>query len=86
MLMFLYAIYDKLAQECGPVFEAKNDLTAARGFFQSIPPVAKASEFSLLCVGSFSHDPVKITGFEIPREVDLPSNPNTLPFPAQEEV
>ena len=69
MLMFLYVIYDKIAQEAGPVFESKNDLTAARGFRLGIPANANPSEFSLLCIGSISHDPVKITGFETPREV-----------------
>lgn len=69
MLMFIYTIYDKIAQESGPIFESKNDLTAARAFHGTIPPTTNKSEFSLLCVGSVSHEPVKIIAFETPREI-----------------
>lgn len=69
MLMFLYSIFDKVAQEGGPVFESKNDLTAARAFRMSVPPNSNPNEFSLLCIGTVSHDPVKLTAFETPREV-----------------
>lgn len=69
MLTFLYSIYDKIAQEAGPVFEAKNDLVAARGFRLGIPKNTNPAEFTLFCIGSMSHDPIKLIGFETPREV-----------------
>ena len=34
--MKLYTIYDKLAGEHGPIFEAKNDLVAARSFAHAL--------------------------------------------------
>ena len=31
-VMRVYTILDRLAEECGPVFESRNDLTALRGY------------------------------------------------------
>jgi hypothetical protein len=32
MQMSLYAVFDKVAEESGPIFQAKNDLVALRNF------------------------------------------------------
>ena len=73
MIMFLYTINDKVAQDTGPVFEAKNDGVAARNFRAMIEKQAiDASEYKLLCLGSVSHeDPIKIESYEVPREVPV---------------
>lgn len=48
--MKLYTIFDKLAGEHGPVFEAKNDLVAARSFAHAIKG-APAIDYELYLVG-----------------------------------
>jgi len=48
--MKLYTIYDKLAGEHGPVFEAKNDLVAARSFAHALKG-APAIDYDLYLVG-----------------------------------
>ena len=48
--MKLYTIFDKLAGEHGPIFEAKNDLVAARSFAHALKG-APAIDFDLYLVG-----------------------------------
>ena len=48
--MKLYTIYDKLAGEHGPVFEAKNDLVAARSVAHALKG-APAIDYDLYVVG-----------------------------------
>lgn len=64
----LYTIYDRVAEESGPLFEAKNDQMAWRmvlGAKLNIP----FSEIKLLKLGQYSHDPVFVTGYSQPEEV-----------------
>lgn len=48
--MKLYTIFDKLAGEHGPVFEAKNDLVAARSFAHALKG-APTIDYDLFQVG-----------------------------------
>ena len=48
--MKLYTIFDKLAGEHGPVFEAKNDLVAARSFAHALKG-ASVVDYDLYLVG-----------------------------------
>ena len=48
--MKLYTIFDKLAGEHGPIFEAKNDLVAARSFAHALKG-APAHDYELYLVG-----------------------------------
>ena len=48
--MKLYTIYDKLAGEHGPIFEAKNNLVAARSFAHALKG-APAIDYELYLVG-----------------------------------
>jgi len=48
--MKLYTIFDKLAGEHGPIFEAKNDLVAARSFAHALKGVP-AIDYELYLVG-----------------------------------
>lgn len=64
----LYAVYDCVAEESGPLFEAKNDQVAWRmvlGAKLGIP----FSQIKLLKVGQYSHDPVFVTGYSQAEEV-----------------
>ncbi len=57
MITRLYTIYDKLAEETGPVFQAKNDQVAYRQFQTQLSTIQniKADDFTLLCVGEYEN-------------------------------
>lgn len=72
MLMFLYTILDRVAEDTAPVFESKNDATALRAVSKmfSDPDVTEnPSDFDVLCVGEVEHEPFKITTFDPPRRL-----------------
>jgi len=55
--MQLYTIYDKLAQEGGPLFEAKNDEIARRNFSKLITDNnADVSDFIMYNLGRFDRE------------------------------
>lgn len=57
--MNLYAIYDTLVGESGPVFQAKNDQVALRQFRNLVKgEVLNTSEYELYCLGVY--DPEKL--------------------------
>jgi hypothetical protein len=50
--MYLYSIFDKVAEEFGPLFEAKNDGVALRNYFQLVKNSAiDGDEFVLYKLG-----------------------------------
>lgn len=79
--MILYSIYDKVADEFGPIYEAKNDMVASRAYASLVKPEIE-HDYELYAVGKRfdrtgegiegHHDifPV-IIGFEDPRRVDV---------------
>lgn len=56
--MYVYGIKDKLAEEFGPLFSAKNDAIAARSFVQEIPVHFKQNleEFELHNLGKYNQE------------------------------
>lgn len=66
--MNLYCIYDRLAEEAGPIFEAKNDAVAFRMIMNSIKEY-HPEEYCIYCLGSFNHDPVELVAYESPQLV-----------------
>lgn len=67
MRMGIYAIRDRVAEETGPIFEAKNDAVARRNYAQlleksSIP----AGEMQLLKIGEMDHDISRIEALALP--------------------
>ncbi len=57
MVTRLYTIYDVLAEESGPVFQAVNDEVAYRQFqtqLQTIPNI-REDDFKLICVGEYDN-------------------------------
>lgn len=66
--MRLYTIYDRLAEESGPLFEAKNDLIAWR-MFLGVQMPGNREDYKLLSLGIYHHDPVHIELFTTPIEV-----------------
>ena len=53
MIYNLYSIYDKDAQEYGPLFNAKNDIVASRYVEEMIKDVKHSDSYALYCMGEF---------------------------------
>lgn len=71
--MNLYVIYDRVAQESGPVFEAKNDGIAVRQMRNVLSenPASKPLEYQLLNVGTIDHETNVITPIGTPLDVSF---------------
>ena len=70
--MKLYVVYDRVAEESGPVFEAKNNGVAWRKYarmLNSEKDLVKYSDYMLLCVGKVDHDLNKVEGIFPAEEV-----------------
>ena len=61
----LYTIYDKVAQETGPIFEAKNDAVASRSARNLLSKSLSADDYKLLRVG-FTDKSTGVITIEIP--------------------
>ena len=53
MIYNLYAIYDKDAEEYGPLFNAKNALIASRYVEEMITEVKNVDPYALYCMGEY---------------------------------
>lgn len=53
MLYMLYSIYDKDAQEFGPLFNAKNDVVASRLVEEMIKDVKHVDSYALYRMGQY---------------------------------
>lgn len=71
-MMRLYAIYDRAAEESGPLFEAKNDSVAIRSYSQLLDRVAPHDRdaYRLYCVGTCDRDTMLVVGVT-PAEIDF---------------
>lgn len=59
--MKIYAIYDRVAKESGPLFEAKNDDVAIRACATLLKDVLVKSDYSLVTVGEYNTSDCIIT-------------------------
>jgi len=71
MKLNIYAIYDRVAEECGPIWAAKSDAVAIRNARVSLKEV-RPDEYTLFVLGTFDPTTVKIEGF-VAREVLISS-------------
>lgn len=53
MIYKLYSIYDKDAQEYGPLFNAKNDVVASRYVQEMLKEVNHVDSYALYCMGEY---------------------------------
>ncbi len=55
MKVNIYTIFDKVQEECGPVFQAKSDVVAYRAFKRIISdtPSVHFDDYDLYCLGLF---------------------------------
>lgn len=70
----LYVVYDRVAEESGPVFEAKNDGVALRRFSMLMQENSSKGlipeDFRLLKVGEIDHSTSLVIPTDIPEIVD----------------
>lgn len=70
--MNLYTIYDKVAKEAGPIFEAKNDGVALRQITDMVKNQAiKISEYHLVKLGTFDKETVEIKPLKSTEAIDM---------------
>lgn len=68
----VYAVYDKRAEEAGPLFQAKNDSVGLRNFENMLDREGvKAEEYKLLYLGIYDNEKVMIFANSDPEEVIL---------------
>lgn len=64
--MNLYTVYDKVAEESGPLYEAKNDAVALRMVLKYL---ADNPDYELFCVGEYNHDIMQLACYQEPIKV-----------------
>lgn len=74
MVTRLYVIFDSVAEESGPIFQAKNDAVALRQFGNLQKKEGFSDEFSLWCFGSFDHETMELVSFD-PFDVQVHGDP-----------
>jgi len=73
MKIRLYAIMDRIAEEAGPIYQAKSDAVAIRNFRMALKE-ANPDEFRLYYVGDYDTEKVKVFGLEgRPEEILVPT-------------
>ena len=72
----LYAVYDRVAEESGPIFDAKNDGTAARAARDLVMNAkgARPHEYQLLKLGTIDHEKNVLTALPAPLDVHFMSD------------
>lgn len=69
MIQKLYVIYDKTAEEAGPIQCAKNDGIAVRIFKQSLLEVTFPEDYRLFLVGSYDTEKVEFVMLDEPSDI-----------------
>lgn len=66
--MKVYCIYDRVAQEGGPLFTAKNEAVAVRNYnnLLSNSHVENVSDYSLYCLGEYDPEQPHLFGDAVP--------------------
>ena len=68
--MRLYVIYDQVAQEGGPIFQAINDGVARRSYKAFLAQSqVEPNEYKLICVGVYNAETMHIDSFDVPLDV-----------------
>jgi len=71
--MNLYIVYDRVAEECGPIFEQPTD-GAAKRLYRELMKDGKArqNEYKLLYIGKIDRSTGRITVPEHPTDIFVP--------------
>lgn len=75
----IYAVYDRVAEECGPVFSARNDGVAMRAYRQMMHDNrATVGEYKLVRLASYDTISMLVSPEVVPVEVTLPPSADDL--------
>lgn len=70
--MRIYAVRDTLAEETGPIFEAKNDAVASRKFKMLVDgSKVNIAELRLYVFGEIDHETDSLMAYPVPKIVDM---------------
>lgn len=73
MKLNIYTIFDRVAEEAGPIFVAKSDAVAVRNF-RHYTKDTRQEEYRLYRVGEYDNDKVMVFGLDgRPEEVLVPT-------------
>lgn len=78
--MRVYTVYDEVAEESGPLYEAVNDSVALRKFRQLLQQVSPTDQdaFKLYYLGSYDRNVMRLVVVDDPVNVVLPKDLPTL--------
>lgn len=62
MIINMYTIFDKVAQEAGPVFQAVNDAVAVRSCRSALKGVFDINDYVLYNIGTFDTENLRLEG------------------------
>lgn len=72
MKVCIYSLFDFVAQDYGPLFEAKNDAVALRIMqHMNFPEGCDPKDFYLMRLGMFDRETGKVNGEVTPRKIDF---------------
>ena len=73
MKVNIYTIYDSVAKECGPIYQAKNHDVAVRDFRSLISdtPNVNPLDYDLYCLGEFDTEKCSFVPLEVPSTVPI---------------
>ena len=73
MIQEIYVIYDKIAEDCGPIMNIKNEGVALRAFRYSVAQADGAdSEFGLYKLGTIDSSTMEVKLEKTPVQVHVP--------------
>lgn len=56
----MYCMYDVVAEESGPIFEAKSDAVAIRSYYNVVKNHDNPEDFTLMYVGEFDREKCEV--------------------------
>lgn len=69
MVQGMYVIYDKVAEECGPIQMAKNNGIANRMFISALADNPHILDYALYCLGRLNTETMSVLLFSEPELV-----------------
>lgn len=70
MIDHVYTIYDRVAEDAGPLFTARNEGVALRALGDVFKnSYGKPEEYKLLCIGTYDHTTAKLESIDPPIDI-----------------
>ncbi len=81
MKVNIYTIYDSVAKECGPIFQAKNHDVAVRAFHSLMAETSNviSTDYDLYCLGEFNTETCSFVPLDVPSEISVVSESDLDP-------